>query len=604
MNHPFSAKKLPYSWENVKEYWPQRLIHVPTMESIPRDDNNVYRAAGIDVHKPKYNILSYTWGRWKIPDGTDCPALPVTGTPWQIPAVKEEHFTVDAFQKVIRTITGTDIAWVWVDVGCIDQRDNEQAALEIGRQASIFKQAQSSFVWLSHVSTAKLTSAIQDAQTYGLEMRDYIDKRHASLDIMQIVTELKRALNNIFQDPWFSSLWTLQEVVLRNDAVMLSTEGEPVAWESEPRLQYAFLTMFINHCQNIYWDLEDVEKRVWAARYTGNGSVDEGLVDSLRDIREQILQAGFYYLFSDNPNVQYGTARYRKTSRRVDRVYAIMQIYDIRVGKSAPGDNPELEELVDEFASAILQLSPGHTHSTNSLILVLGGAGGWWDKKQQYRVECASNSAVKGGSCVLFIHVTPPEKGKTWRITENSTVPDILMNYREPNSLCTIIVNPKNRSGPVRASGMCCLLAGLMKISTEAGFREGLMADNGWGLRFEVLLDYHIKGAITGRRALYAPRLTDSRSLETNSESATIDHEKVRVLLLGDVRGTWNTRNRAFERRNLGLLLYSSAMGDDRDWKSAPYERLGICLWGAFEDWHDQMLEQIPWERVDGLELH
>ncbi|KAI1734924.1 heterokaryon incompatibility protein-domain-containing protein [Xylaria scruposa] len=566
MNHPFTAKKLPYSWENVKEYWPQRLIHVPTMESIPRDNNNVYRAAGIDVYKPKYNILSYTWGRWKIPDGTDCPALPVIGTPWQIPAVKEEHFTVDAFQKVIRTITGTDIAWVWVDVGCIDQRDNEQAALEIGRQASIFKQAQSSFVWLSHVPTANLASAIQDAQNYGLEMRDYIDKVHASLDIKQIVTELKRALNDIFQDPWFSSLWTLQEVVLRNDAVVLSTEGEPVAWESEPRLQYTFLTMFINHCQNIYWDLENVERRVWAARYTDNGSIDKGLIDSLQDIREQILKAGFYYLFSDNPNVQYGTARYRKTSRRVDRVYAIMQIYDIRVGKSArPGDNPELEELVDEFAGAI------HTHSA-----ILGQ---------------------------LFLHVTPPEKGKTWRITENSTVPNVLMNYREPNNLCTIVFNPEDRSRPVRASGMCCSLADLMKVSTEAGFIEGLMAQDGWGMRFEALLDHHIKGAITGRRASYSPHLTDLRSLETNSKSATIGLEKVRVLLLGDVRGTWNTRNRAFERDNIGLLLYSSVQEDDGDWKSAPYERLGVCIWGAFEDWHDQMLEQIPWDRVDGLEL-
>ncbi|KAI3340426.1 hypothetical protein F4824DRAFT_517797 [Ustulina deusta] len=94
--------------------------------------------------------------------------------------------------------------------------------------------------------------------------------------------------------------------------------------------------MFINHCQNIYWDVEKAERRVWAARYTGGDSAgNEALVGSLRDIREQILKAGFYYLFSDNPNVQYGTVRLRKTSRRVDRVYAIMQIYDIRVGKSA-----------------------------------------------------------------------------------------------------------------------------------------------------------------------------------------------------------------------------------------------------------------------------
>lgn len=120
---------------------------------------------------------------------------------------------------------------------------------------------------------------------------------------------------------------------------------------------------------------------MWAARYTGGDSAgNEAIVGSLRDIREQILKAGFYYLFSDNPNVQYGTVRLRKTSRRVDRVYAIMQIYDIRVGKSARR-GPELEELVDEFAGAI------HAHSA-----ILGQ---------------------------LFLHTTPPERGKTWRITRN-----------------------------------------------------------------------------------------------------------------------------------------------------------------------------------------
>lgn len=46
----------------------------------------------------------------------------------------------------------------------------------------------------------------------------------------------------------------------------------------------------------------------------------------MRRIRQQILQAGFDYLFSTNPNVQYGTARYHTTTRAEDRVYAINQL--------------------------------------------------------------------------------------------------------------------------------------------------------------------------------------------------------------------------------------------------------------------------------------
>ncbi|KAL6412555.1 hypothetical protein AUP68_03758 [Ilyonectria robusta] len=36
-------------------------------------------------------------------------------------------------------------------------------------------------------------------------------------------------LGQLFKDPWFSSLWTLQETFLRQDVVLLSQEGSSVA---------------------------------------------------------------------------------------------------------------------------------------------------------------------------------------------------------------------------------------------------------------------------------------------------------------------------------------------------------------------------------------
>ncbi len=479
--------------------------------------------------------------------------------------MKEQHFTVDAFQNVIRAVAGSDVEWAWVDIGCIDQRDNEQTALEVGRQAGIFKQARRPFVWLSSLCTAELARAMQDVQTYGLELRDFIDKPHSSLDLACVAGALQRTLACIFSDPWFSSLWTLQEVVLRNDAVVLSAEGEPVVWERDP-LQYTFLTMLVNLCQNIYQDLEVIERRVsTAAQYAGRN--EDGVTSTLRQMKDRILQAGFYYLFSDNPNVQYGTARYRMTSRRVDRVYAIMQIYNMQVGKSArPSENPGLEELVDEFAAAINRRSP-----------TLGQ---------------------------MFLHTAAPERGKTWRITEQSTIPDPLMDYKEPNNLCTITLDTESSSRPVRISGKYCRFADLMEISVEAGLREGPMSYNGWGLNFRVLFDHHIQGAITTKRPRSAPKITDLRLLGTASGSPVIGHQNIRVLLLGDIRGTWIQKRHNFRRKNIGLLLHSKDRGNYEDWQLAPHERLGICMWESSEDWHDQMLVRIPWYNIDGLELH
>ncbi|RYP55146.1 hypothetical protein DL768_000265 [Monosporascus sp. mg162] len=539
------------------------------MTSVRRDESNVYRFDCIDVPMPKYNILSYTWGRWRV-DGADCPALPVIGTPWKIPAVEASHFSVDAFQKVLHKVTADpDVEWAWVDVGCIDQRNNGETAQEIGRQASIFKQAQKPFVWLSHLCNADLSSAVHDMQIYGLKLRDFIDQPSPKLDLEHIACKLHKALKFIFSDPWFSSLWTLQEVVLRNDAVVLSAEGEPVVWDYEPRLQYMFLTLFINFCQNVYQDLEMVERPLSLSSLP----VDRSKVaETIRGMKEIILHAGFYYLFSRNPNVQYGTARYRKTSNDVDRIYAIMQIYNIQVGKSLrPDENPTLEKLLDEFAGAI-------NHQ----------------------------SAILGQ---FFLHTDAPDRGKSWRITEKSTVPDPLMEYQQPNDCCTIALNinqDDNAAGAavVHASGKCCQFSDLLKIATEAGMREGPMFNNGWGLNLEILFDHHVQGSITNNFPHDMPRIPSMRVLGTTPDSARIEQENIWVLLLGDIKGPYYARLNIFCRKNIGLLIHRTDWeNENKDWTHSAHKRLGVCMWTAYEAWEHRMLERILWHDVVDLEL-
>lgn len=115
--------------------------------------------------------------------------------------------------------------------------------------------------------------------------------------------------------------------------------------------QCLYLTMLINHCQNVYDALERVtgQKRLFFAP-----PLSEQTASAIKLIKEFILKVRFYYPFRTNPNVQYGTARYRKPGRKEDRIYAIMQIYNLCIGRSArPYKNPPVEELVIEFAGAI-----------------------------------------------------------------------------------------------------------------------------------------------------------------------------------------------------------------------------------------------------------
>ena len=144
--------------------WPQRLLHVPTMTSHEWTSGNIYG----DHVAPRYNAISYTWGRFDLlyaPDGCNktvlrrTTSIKIEGTTWaaNIPRIDPQHFRVVDFQNVIARSLDlcepNDVEFVWLDIACIDQRNGPQKAAEIGRQADIFKGAQNVFIWLTRLST-------------------------------------------------------------------------------------------------------------------------------------------------------------------------------------------------------------------------------------------------------------------------------------------------------------------------------------------------------------------------------------------------------------------------------------------------------------------
>lgn len=521
------------------------------MTSIPRNDENIYRFDDIVAKEPEYSTLSYTWGRWRIKNDPKAPpALQIKNTPWPVPAVEETHFTPASFQNVVHKIQQNGVDWVWIDVGCIDQRRGaEQAAIEIGRQASIFKQAKSTFVWLSRLRSQPLGQAMDDIIEHGGRLYAYNHPTSVVIDLDDTMNKLQGAYDDVFSDPWFSSLWTLQEVVLRNDAMVLSAEGESVPWKVQRNDQRTYLTMLINQCQNDYRELEIVAAKKAMSPF--DRPLSESTVTAIKHVMELILQAGFYYLFSTNPNVQYGTARHRTTSRNEDRIYAIMQIYNLSVGKSArPAESPSVAELVTEFAAAINR-----------------------------------RSAILGQ---LFIHTAQPKPGYTWQITENSIVPDAFMLYREPVYRASIEF--EKNVGCV-AKGKCCLLSTLLGALEKAGRLDSALAVNEWALDFKIFLDSHIDDAASFRSP------DRSHRLERSDPPTQIQCEDVVVLWLGDLRGSFSFRLDTYSRHHVGLLLSKSSMPEQSAVQGVPYyERLGIVTWNTTGDLHETPVREIMWQ--------
>ena len=525
------------------------------MASIPRGKGNVYEFEGIRAKEPQYGTLSYTWGRWRLEDGPDVlPGLPIRNIPWRVPAVREDHFTREAFQNVVRKIQKEGIDWAWIDVGCIDQRrsaENTQAAIEIGRQVSIFKQAKACFVWLSRLETARTVQAMGDIMEYGRRLSHYLTRPGKGIDLDDTMDRLRRSYDYFFGDPWFSSMWTLQEIILRNDALLLTAEAEPVLWHVQVvKGQRTYMTLFINHCANVYMDLEEVAGQI---NPSGDPSARGKVHDDIERARQLILQAGFTYLFGSNPNYLYGTARHRSASQSEDRIYAIMQIYDLCVGKSArPGEDPSLEELVTEFAGAI---------NRRSAIL---------------------------GQC--FIHTTEPKTGFTWRMTDQLAIPNVFRFLPSQPDLATIELD---RDGNCVAAGKCCRLPTLVLAFAEDR-RSRVASRTSQGYEIGLVLDSHIDGFVSFDEP------SPSYEFRRRDSNTIMDCEKVRVLWLGD--GT-KLDKPGSGPIHLGLLLSELCRDTQNGRADTGYERLGLVQWSAGEGLPSEYLNNISWETHDRLVL-
>ncbi|KAH0366091.1 hypothetical protein KCU65_g5566, partial [Aureobasidium melanogenum] len=363
-------------WKEVMPLWPLRLLHIPTMTSLQRTGDSTYGT----VESPQYAILTYTWGRFRA--SSDRPALEVKGLSWKVPPIKDIHFTVDDFRRVIAHM-GQSVDFAWIDVCCIDQENSATKMYEVGRQAGIFKQATYAFAWLNFHTHEKLQGLFDvifdlDNIISGWELEELSDDRKQS--VMPRLECILSTLRSLMQDPWFTSLWTLQEAVLRRDAMILSTSGQPLtlSWHREHKIR---LEMFCNLCWNIMTNVDDY-KDDWPP---------EALPLTLR-LQQTIRTSGLFFTMTNNPNVQYGMAHYRVTRHPLDRVYAIMQIYGFRLGESL---HPCVPVTLDGLE---LQLAQQLTFRSPIL--------SQW-----------------------FVHTTQPTDRRSWMISQRSYVPFELILY-------------------------------------------------------------------------------------------------------------------------------------------------------------------------------
>ena len=387
--------------------WPRRLLNVKTMVSCKWQPENSYGG----IVEPTYSIVSYTWGRWRIrnPKST-VPALPVKGVPWDIPRVDPAHFTADEFMKVVQAIGDGPgkSGFVWVDIACIPQmKFSAVAASEICRQVRIFRGASDAFVWLTTVSTAELDSLHE-----GHRQVRFFHNQSRIVDNFKVWCK-------VLEDPWLSSLWTLQESYIQRESKIVTNDGR---------------------CKLDLYDLQ-----LLAEDFDLSKKLRTELENDLTIYKARWLRSGLY---ESTPMQVLACSRYRTCEYELDRVYGIMQIFGTEccIGKARlaaegkdVGARFTLQQLQDELGALLMQKVPATSQ--------------------------------------LFRHDEPPLAGRAWRVCGKISCPAPLGTELQSfdDSHATDVALFAKSDGTTTWATFCgktCQLSRLVKCSTSLNIRD------------------------------------------------------------------------------------------------------------------------------------
>ncbi|CAD6567922.1 MAG: hypothetical protein ASARMPRED_001189 [Alectoria sarmentosa] len=524
----------------VQPEWPLRLLHVPTMTSLERQEGNIYG----DFVEPDYSILSYTWGRWAVAHGN--PALEVRGVTWRIPAIDEKHFSATQLQRAIWNISLGEQSeneehrsniFVWIDIACIDQENERIKAVEIGRQAAIFGNAKRAYIWLSHLDESELS--LCDEVLYDSSETLFLasgDEELNAVDIDTWTESFVRLLEVLLQDPWYTSLWTLQEMFLRADAAILSKSAEIVKRKAGNGNSLS-LGNLVTNCTSVY---NELTRRVFSRQQIARSS-------TYTKILSLIERLGLYHGPWENPILLYGAARHRTTRDPKDRVYGIMQVYGFRLGSSAQPDRG--------FTLADLELQLAMAHNVRSAV-----------------------------SAQLFVHTRIIEVGNCWRMDSHSKLPQTLLMLTDTDRRSLGEISFENSRGP-RLRAKACHLRDIANVWMQA------CSPLEYNAVQNILLDVTAFSEEKIPPGMHEMSHDDARQHDLSSLLVDSLSDEARVFLLGVLVDAVDEDVDIL----VGLIAEPQENGTTLCW-----QRIGICLWESIPETSWEGLGGL-WSDFDGF---
>jgi hypothetical protein len=181
----------------------------------------------IDV-APPFEALSYVWG-----SPTSTIEVLCNGQPFPIQSGLANALLRLRLKQVTRI--------VWADAICINQGDIEERNHQVPLMGSIYPSATRVIVWLGTADPEHTARALLVAELIGAACEQHARKRKfvSSDDEIGVLFDLPvdiftpnvcASLKELFERPWFSRIWCVQEIRLARDALVLCGEYE-ISWK-------------------------------------------------------------------------------------------------------------------------------------------------------------------------------------------------------------------------------------------------------------------------------------------------------------------------------------------------------------------------------------
>ncbi|KAF2270094.1 HET-domain-containing protein, partial [Lojkania enalia] len=166
-------------------------IRILKLEAAQTDDAELH-ASFFETklsEAPSYEAISYTWGAAAVSKTLHFPSGYVKIT--------------ENLDSALRRFRHKDCERIiWADAVCIDQKNDAEKGAQVAIMGDIYKRASQVLIWLGNDSP-EIAHAIQGYEILADEL---------SAGIPDMI--MGYGMNLIYNRPWFSRLWTVQEVAL------------------------------------------------------------------------------------------------------------------------------------------------------------------------------------------------------------------------------------------------------------------------------------------------------------------------------------------------------------------------------------------------------